>query len=118
MGQVLQTCYLPQYLKGIEKMDIEEIKQLAVDVNNVASASFQSGKEYTEGSLLTEIEQLKTQRHSLLSTIQNALVSLAIINMPVREGIGDVVTNNELMKIMADSFREAIAKAKQEAVKQ
>ncbi len=48
----------------------------------------------------------------LLLTIQAALVSLAIINMPVQEdNLANVATNDDLLKIMADSFRQAIAKA-------
>ena len=48
----------------------------------------------------------------MLEVIKNALVSLAIIiNMPIKEGLGDVATNAELMAFMADSFRDVIAKA-------
>ncbi len=50
---------------------------------------------------LTENEKLKT-------TIHNALVSLAIINMPVLGNPANVATNDDLLKIMADSFREAL----------
>ena len=46
----------------------------------------------------------------LLDTIRNALTSLAIINMPIREGLGDVATDKDLLNIMADSFKVAIAK--------
>ncbi len=58
-----------------------------------------------------ERDRLKAVNAELLQTIQNALVSLAIVNTPVREGLLDVATNAELMNIMADSFRAAIAKA-------
>jgi len=61
-------------------------------------------------TLKTKITRLEKQRDVLLTTIQNALVSLAVIQMPtMRENIGDATTNNELLKIMADSFREALA---------
>ena len=40
-------------------MDIEQIKQLATDVNNVALTSFQSGKEHTKRPLLAKIDCLK-----------------------------------------------------------
>ncbi len=42
-------------------MDTEQIKQLATDVNNVANAAFQSGKEYIERPLLAKIEQLEAE---------------------------------------------------------
>lgn len=51
---------------------------------------------------------LKPVNEHLRSIIQNALVSLAIINMPVADNLSDVVTNDELMKVMAESFREAL----------
>ena len=43
-------------------MDTEAIKQLATDVNNVAAASFQSGKEHFERPLLAKIERLEAER--------------------------------------------------------
>lgn len=46
----------------------------------------------------------------LLDTIKNALVTLAIINMPIQVGALGVTTNTDLMSIMEDSFRAAIAK--------
>ena len=47
-----------------QKMDVEYIKQLANDVNNVASAYFQSayfqsGKEDTDRYLLAKIERMR-----------------------------------------------------------
>ena len=42
-------------------MDTESIKQLAVDVNNVALASFQSGKESIEKPLLAKIAELEVE---------------------------------------------------------
>ena len=58
-------------------------------------------------------DKLQKQRDWLLSTVRNALVSLAIIHMPVQEdNLANVATNEELLKVMADSFREAIAKTK------
>lgn len=48
----------------------------------------------------------------LLKTIKNALASLAIISMP-NSGLGDVATNDELLKIMGDSFRAAITKTEE-----
>jgi len=41
-------------------MDIEAIKQLANDINNVAAASFQSGKEHIEQPLLARIKLLES----------------------------------------------------------
>ncbi len=90
-------------------METEQIKQMATDVNNVAAASFQSGQEDAKRSLLAKIDRLEKRRDSLLSTIQNALVFLAIIHMPVQEdNLANVMTNEELLKVMADSFREAL----------
>ena len=63
------------------------------------------------GRMVTERDQLRATVTELLQTMQNALVSLAIINMPIQEGSLDVATNADLMSIMADSFRAAIAKA-------
>ena len=40
-------------------MDNEFIKEMATDINNVASAAFQSGKEHTERPLLAKIERLQ-----------------------------------------------------------
>ncbi len=40
-------------------MSTEQIKQLATDVNNVALASFQSGKEHIKKPLLARIVKLK-----------------------------------------------------------
>lgn len=42
-------------------MEAEQIKQLATDVNNVAEASFQSGKEHFERPLLAKIEKLEVE---------------------------------------------------------
>ena len=93
-------------------MDTEQIKQLATDINNVALASFQSGKEHFERPLLAKIEAIEKQRNDLLSVIRNALTSLAIISMPVMHDSLDVATNEELLKIMGDSFREILANNK------
>ena len=46
-------------------MSIEAIKQMAIDVNNVAAASFQSGKEHTKRPLLAKIEQLQAENERL-----------------------------------------------------
>ena len=59
--------------------------------------------------LLAENKQLKQQRDDLLEACKNALVSLAIISMPRLDN--NVATDAELLKIMGDSFRAAIAKA-------
>ena len=53
--------------------------------------------------------QEKTKASKLLATIKNALTSCAIIAMPVQEGTLDVATNEDLLNIMADSFKTAIA---------
>ena len=42
-------------------MDAEQIKELAIDVNNVAEASFDSGKKYIERPLLAKIAKLEDE---------------------------------------------------------
>ena len=50
------------HIKGKDKkMDTKDLMQLATDVNNVAAASFQSGKEHIEKPLLLKIEQLEVK---------------------------------------------------------
>lgn len=51
-------------------MDTEQIKQLATDVNNVALASFQSGKEHIKRPLLAKIKRLENQRAVLLDMLK------------------------------------------------
>ena len=46
-------------------MDIEAIKQMAIDVNNVAAASYQSGKDHIERPLLAKIERLQAENEKL-----------------------------------------------------
>ncbi|HDY88831.1 MAG TPA: hypothetical protein ENH82_12060 [bacterium] len=53
-------------------------------------------------------KKLQTENEKLKTTIQNALTSLAIMNMPVSGNPANVATNDDLLKIMADSFREAL----------
>ena len=103
----------------IEKMNTEAIKQLATNINNVAEAAFQSGKKQvtvTRQQYQDEVkkywkgrcDRLQAENEKLLAIIKNALVSLAIINMPCAEdNLANVATNEDLLKIMADSFREA-----------
>ncbi len=45
----------------------------------------------------------------LLQTVENALLTLAIMKVPMETG--NVATNEDLLKIMEDSFQEAIDKA-------
>lgn len=54
----------------------------------------------------------KTEKR-LLDVIKNALTSVAIINIRTTEGLGDVATDKQLLEIMADSFRNAIAETEQ-----
>jgi len=55
--------------------------------------------------------QCVNSHDALIETIKNALTSLAIISMPVVDNSVNVATDKELLKIMADSFQEAIAQA-------
>ena len=50
---------IEQLQKEVNEMDIEAIKQMAIDINNVAAASYQSGKEYIEQPLLAKIERMR-----------------------------------------------------------
>ncbi len=52
---------------------------------------------------------LLTRAKQLRSTIQNALVTLAVINMPVVGDASRVASDTILLKVMADSFKEALA---------
>ena len=61
-------------------------------------------KEYWSG----RCKRIQTENEKLKTTIQNALTSLAIMNMPVSGNPANVATNDDLLKIMADSFREAL----------
>lgn len=47
----------------------------------------------------------------LVATIRNALTTTAIIAMPVQEGTLDIATNNDLLKVMAASFKAVLALA-------
>ncbi len=55
-------------------MDIEQIKQVATDINNVASASFQSGREHTERLLLARLEKLV----EVCTKVHDALLALHV----------------------------------------
>ena len=62
-------------------------------------------------SYLRYIVLCVNSRDALLDTIRNALASLVIINMPIQEGSLDVATNEELLSIMAESFKAVLALA-------
>ncbi len=72
-------------------MDTKEVKQLAIDVNNVAAASFQSGKKHIEKPLLAKIEKLEVAcrlaKHELRK-ITNDSYALAAIEQALKEGNG------------------------------
>lgn len=59
--------------------------------------------------LILGLLQEKNKATALLSVIKNALTSLAIIVMPIQEGSLDVASNEDLLEIMAKSFKTAIA---------
>lgn len=64
-------------------MDVESIKQLAIDVNRIAVASFQSGKEHIEQPLLAKIEKLEAEVRELkeaLETIEIMYNALKPVN--------------------------------------
>ena len=52
-------------------MDTEQIKQMATDVNNVAEASFQSGKEHIERPLLAKIKKLESAAEQAIVALCN-----------------------------------------------
>lgn len=89
-------------------MDIEQIKELATDINNVAPSTFQSGKEHAERPLLAKIERLTKERDVLLATIWNAYASLVVISIPIVGNPTNVATNDKLLKIVRDSLREVV----------
>ncbi len=72
-------------------MDTEQIIQEAIDVNNVAMASFRSGAECTERPLLAKIKELKVAcrlaKQELLE-ITNDSYALAAIEQALKEGNG------------------------------
>ncbi len=72
-------------------MDTEGVKQLATDVNNVALASFQSGKEHAERLLLVRIEQLEVAcrlaQRELLEITKDSY-ALAAINQALNDKTG------------------------------
>lgn len=57
-------------------MDIEAIKQLATDVNNVAVASFQSGREHVERPLLAKIERLENKLKDIKATYKESVCAV------------------------------------------
>ena len=56
------------------------------------------------------LDRAEAINKDLLDVLEYALVSLAVISMPRQDN--NVATDAELLKIMGDSFRAAIAKAK------
>ncbi len=56
-----QNTHLFDKVQDFNPMDEEAIKQMAIDVNNVASVSFQSGKEFIEKPLLARIKILEDE---------------------------------------------------------
>ena len=72
-------------------MDKDQIKQLATDVNNVVTGTFQSGVEYAERPLLAKIEELEVAcrlaKYELLK-ITNDSYALAAIEQALKEGNG------------------------------
>ena len=54
------------------------------------------------------IEQQAKRIKELEDVCRNALTSLAIINMPVQGNPANVAINDDLLKIMADSFEQAL----------
>ncbi len=68
-------------------MDTEQIKQMAKDVNNVATASFQIGMEHAKRPSLAKIKELevacKLAKHELLE-ITNDSFALAAIEQALK----------------------------------
>ena len=56
-----------------------------------------------------ELFTLKQQRDDLLAACENGLTTLAIISMPRLDD--NVATDADLLKILAESLKAAIAKA-------
>lgn len=60
--------------------------------------------------LIAAAPKTKKQRDKLVTTINNALATLAVMSMPALDN--NVATNEELLKIMGDSFEQAIKESK------
>jgi len=69
---------------------------------------------YFPDDIIKAFESLRAENKRLKTTIQNALVSLEIITMPTMGN--DVATDEELLKTMGDSFREALKGVQNETV--
>lgn len=82
--------------------------------NPVVNALADNPLQFAAGVDIKDVVEVvldQSGHDALLATIKNALTSLAIINMPIQEGTLDVATNEDLLKIMAESFKAAIAEA-------
>ncbi len=80
---------------------------------HICSMSNEHSQETDDNAcLIAAAPETKQQRDDLLATITNALASLAVMDMPRLDN--KVATNDEILKIMADSFQEAIAKTEKQ----
>jgi len=77
-------------------MNTESIRQLAMDINNVAAMSFQLGKEHIERPLLAKIKQLQAENEKL----KGALTRIA-----EHYEKGDSITHNEIADMAAKLLR-------------
>jgi len=59
---------------------------------------------------IEKFNKLKADRDRLLEVLKNTLVSLEIMSMPMLDE--NVASNKQLLKIMAESFKAAIAESK------
>ena len=68
-------------------MDVEAIKQMAIDVNNVAETAFQSGKEHIERPLLAKIEQLQAENKMLKDALNRADNNAFAIRLAIEQAL-------------------------------
>ena len=64
---------------------------------------------YDYQTLDAQVKQLRADKEALKTVIQNALVSLVVISMPIVGDPQSVASNNDLLNMMADSFKAALA---------
>ena len=65
---------------------------------------------WTVSEYAEKYDKLKADRDRLLEVLKNTLVSLEIMSMPMLDE--NVASNKQLLKIMAESFKAAIAESK------
>lgn len=105
------SSYINELCDRLDTAEAEnkELKDtLAKSFNEAAQRLF---KEGGWDKLKAKLDTAEALNKDLLEVLEYALVSLTVISMPRQDN--NVATDTELLKIMGDSFRAAIAKTKQ-----